>query len=219
MRRLEILKKVLDSGIVAIVRTETAEKAAKTVQAIKAGGITVIEVTMSVPRAIDVIAELAASCRKDDVLLGVGSVLDPETARMAVLAGAEYVVTPNVNTEVIKLCHSYQVPVMPGAMTIKEIIDAMEAGADIVKVFPGEILGPGFIKAAKGPLPQAPLMPTGGVSLENIEDWFEAGAVAVGVGGALTEGAKHGDYELVAGTARRLVEKIKLIKSGRASFC
>ncbi|MBZ4654184.1 MAG: bifunctional 2-keto-4-hydroxyglutarate aldolase/2-keto-3-deoxy-6-phosphogluconate aldolase [Peptococcaceae bacterium] len=214
MKKFQLLRKILNSGIVAIVRTETTEKAIKTVEAIKAGGISVIEVTMTVPNAIDAIKNLVDYCGKEDIILGVGSVLDPETARIAILAGAEYVVTPNVNTDVIKLCNRYQVPIMPGAMTIKEIIEAMEAGADIVKVFPGEMLGPAFIKAVRGPLPQAPLMPTGGVSLDNIKNWFDAGAVAVGIGGSLTEGAKQGNYQLVTDTARRFVEKIQLLRRG-----
>ena len=208
MRKLDILNKILDNGIVAVVRTETAEKAKKIVDAVKAGGINTIEVTMSVPGAIDVI-EGIVRFKSDDMILGVGTILDPETARVAILAGAEYVVSPHINPEVIKLCNRYQIPCMPGAMTVKEIVEAMELGADIVKLFPGEILGLQAIKAILGPLPQAPLMPTGGVSLENIEEWIKAGAVAVGVGGSLTKGAKTGDYDLVTQTARQFVEKIK----------
>jgi len=208
MRKLEIIQKILDSGIVAVVRTETAEKAKKIVEAVKAGGINTIEVTMSVPRAISVIGEIA-NFKGNDMILGVGTVLDAETARAAILAGAEYVVSPHLNPEVVKMCNRYQVPCMPGAMTIKEIVEAMELGADIVKLFPGEILGPRAIKAIMGPLPQAPLMPTGGVSLENVEDWIKAGAVAVGVGGSLTKGAKTGDYEAVTQMARQFVEKIQ----------
>ena len=214
MRKLEILHKVLQSGIVAIVRTDDAEKAKKLVTAISDGGIKVIEVTMSVPNAIEVIKELSVFCAKEQITLGVGSVLDPETARAAILAGAEYVVTPCLNPEVIKLCNRYQIPSMPGAMSVKEVVEAMEAGADIVKVFPGELLGAQFIKAVHGPIPQAPLMPTGGVQADNVAEWFAAGAVALGVGGSLTAGAKTGDYAAVTAAARVFVEKIKAARNG-----
>lgn len=214
MKKLEILQKVLQSGIVGIIRTDNAEKAKKLVGAINDGGIKVIEVTMSVPNAIDLIKELSVFCQKESITLGVGSVLDPETARAAILAGAEYVVTPCLNPEVIKLCNRYQVASMPGAMSVKEVVEAMECGADIVKVFPGEILGPQFIKAVLGPIPQAPLMPTGGVQAENVKDWFAAGAVALGVGGSLTAGAKTGDYNAVTAAAKLFVAKIKEARQG-----
>ena len=209
MKKLAILAKVLQSGIVAIVRTDNPEKAKKLVEAISIGGIKVIDVTMSVPGAIDVIKELAVYCNREEITLGVGSVLDPETARAAILAGAEYVVTPCLNPSVIKLCNRYQVPSMPGAMSVKEVVEAMEAGADIVKVFPGELLGPQFIKAVHGPIPQAPLMPTGGVAADNVKEWFAAGAVALGVGGSLTAGAKTGDYAAVTAAAKLFVAKIR----------
>lgn len=215
MRKLGILQRILDSGIVAVVRTETAEQAKRTFEAITAGGINTIEITMSVPGAIDLIKELAPYYRDSDLVLGVGTVLDAATARAAILAGAEYVVSPHLNPEVIKLCNRYQVPCMPGAMTVKEVVEAMELGADIIKLFPGEILGPRAIKAIRAPLPQAPLMPTGGVSLDNVEDWIKAGAVAVGVGGSLVQGAKKGDFQLVTDTARQFVEKIKKARENR----
>lgn len=209
MKKLAVLEKVLQSGIVAIVRTDNADKAKKIVGAISEGGIKVIEVTMSVPGAIDVIKELSGFCAQAGITLGVGSVLDPETARAAILAGAEYVVTPCLNPAVIKLCNRYQVPSMPGAMSVREVVEAMEAGADIVKVFPGELLGPQFIKAVHGPIPQAPLMPTGGVASDNVKEWFAAGAVALGVGGSLTAGAKTGDYAAVTAAAKLFVAKIR----------
>ena len=209
MKKLAVLEKVLQSGIVAIVRTDNADKAKKIVGAISEGGINVIEVTMSVPGAIDVIKELSGFCAQAGITLGVGSVLDPETARAAILAGAEYVVAPCLNPAVIKLCNRYQVPSMPGAMSVREVVEAMEAGADIVKVFPGELLGPQFIKAVHGPIPQAPLMPTGGVASDNVKEWFAAGAVALGVGGSLTAGAKTGDYAAVTAAAKLFVAKIR----------
>ncbi|SFH24657.1 2-dehydro-3-deoxyphosphogluconate aldolase / (4S)-4-hydroxy-2-oxoglutarate aldolase [Desulfotomaculum arcticum] len=208
MKKLEILHKIIESGVVAVIRADNAEKAKKIVAAVKAGGISAIEVTMTVPGAIDVIKELA-NYKDSDIVLGVGSVLDPETARAAILAGAEYVVSPHLNPEVIKLCNRYQIPCMVGGATPTEVVEALEAGVDIIKVFPGEVVGPKFIKAVRGPIPQAPMMPTGGVALDNVKDWFAAGAVAVGVGGALTAGAKTGDYNLVTETARQFVAKFK----------
>ncbi|QNB45346.1 bifunctional 4-hydroxy-2-oxoglutarate aldolase/2-dehydro-3-deoxy-phosphogluconate aldolase [Thermanaerosceptrum fracticalcis] len=211
--RIKILQKLIECGVVAVVRAESAQQAKVIADAVKAGGVTAVEITMTVPGALDVMKELAAYYSPEEMLLGAGTVLDAETARMAILAGAQYVVSPHLNLEVVKLCNRYQVPVMPGAMTIKEVVEAMEAGADVVKIFPGEVLGVGVIKAIKGPLPQAPLMPTGGVSLDNVDQWIQAGCVAVGVGSALTKGAAKGDYAEVTETARAFVEKVKLARS------
>lgn len=136
-------------------------------------------------------------------------VLDPETARIAILAGAQFVVSPSLNPDTARLCNRYQVPYMPGAGTIGDIVQAMECGADIIKVFPGESLGPAFVKAVKGPLPQAALMPTGGVGLENVGEWIRAGCVALGVGGNLTAGAKKGDFQSITDLAKQFVEKIR----------
>ena len=188
--KLRILEKIMDSGVVAVVRAENAEQAKKIADACIQGGVAAIEITFTVPGAVEVIKELAETYKSGELILGAGTVLDPETARMAILAGAQYIVCPSLNLATVKLCNRYQISCMPGAQTIREIIDAMEAGADIVKVFPGEVLGPTFVKAVKGPLPQAPLMPTGGVSLDTVSDWIKAGCVAVGVGGNLTAGAK-----------------------------
>ncbi|MFZ5595839.1 MAG: bifunctional 2-keto-4-hydroxyglutarate aldolase/2-keto-3-deoxy-6-phosphogluconate aldolase [Bacillota bacterium] len=214
MKKSEILQKVVGLGIVAVIRAETSEKACSIVEAVRAGGISAIEITMTVPGAIEVIKEVARKFINEDIIIGVGSVLDSETARSAILAGAQYVVSPHLNPGVIKLCNRYQVPCMPGAMSVKEVVEAMELGAEIVKVFPGEVVGPSFIKAVKGPLPQANMMPTGGVSLENVRDWFLAGAVALGVGGSLTKGAKTGDYNLVTETAKKFVEKVNEARAG-----
>lgn len=208
MQKLKILNKVLNSGVIAVVRAETKDKAIKIAEAVKKGGIYAIELTMTVPGALDIVKELAAN-KDEKIVLGVGSVLDSDTARAAILAGAEYIVSPHLNEDVVKLCCRYQIPNMAGAMTPGEVVRALEAGTDIVKVFPGEIMGPKFLKAIKGPIPQAPLMPTGGVSLDNVGDWIKAGAVAVGVGGSLTAGAKKGDYDLVTKTAKEFIAKYK----------
>jgi 2-dehydro-3-deoxyphosphogluconate aldolase/(4S)-4-hydroxy-2-oxoglutarate aldolase len=172
-------------------------------------GIAGIEVTYTVPGATDVIKALSETYSNGEIIIGAGTVLDPETARTAILAGASFVVSPCLNTGVVEMCNRYQIACMPGAMTIKEVVECMQAGADIIKVFPGELFGPAFIKAIKGPIPYAKLMPTGGVSLENVDAWIKAGCVAVGVGGNLTAGAKKGDYQSISDIGRKFVEKVK----------
>jgi 2-dehydro-3-deoxyphosphogluconate aldolase/(4S)-4-hydroxy-2-oxoglutarate aldolase len=212
MEKSQVLKKITDCGVVAVVRAESVEKAIKIADACAKGGIAAIEITFTVPGAADVIKTLCEVYKNGEILIGAGTVLDPETARTAILAGAQYVVSPCLNTEVVKLCNRYQVACMPGAMTIKEVVECMEAGADIVKIFPGELFGPAIIKAIKGPLPQAKVMPTGGVSLENVDQWIKAGSVAVGVGGNLTAGAAKGDYESITEIGKQFVEKVKEVR-------
>lgn len=207
--RIETLQKISDVGVVAVVRAENEEQAEKIAKACIDGGIPAIEITFTVPGADKVITSLSNKFSKDELIVGAGTVLDSETARIAILAGAKYIVSPGFNLETAKLCNRYQIPYMPGCMTITEMIKAMEAGADIIKVFPGSVYGPDFIKAIKGPLPQAVLMPTGGVSLDNVDKWIKNGCVAVGVGGELTSGAKTGDYDKVTATAKEFVEKVK----------
>lgn len=207
--KLAVLQKIVDAGLVAVVRAENADQARKIADACIKGGVAAIEITFTVPGAVDVIKELANTYKSGEIIIGAGTVLDPETARAAILAGAQYVVSPSLNVETVKLCNRYQVPIMAGAMTIKEIVEAMEAGADIIKIFPGESMGPTFVKAVKGPLPQAPMMPTGGVSLDNVAEWIKAGCVAVGVGGNLTAGAKKGDYESITAIAQQFIAKIR----------
>jgi 2-dehydro-3-deoxyphosphogluconate aldolase/(4S)-4-hydroxy-2-oxoglutarate aldolase len=175
--------------------------------------VVAVEVAFTVPGAHEIIAELAKSYSSSDILLGAGTVLDSETARIAILSGAQYIVSPYLSLETMKLCHRYRVPIMPGAMTIKEVAEAMEAGADIVKLFPGELFGPAFVKAIRGPLPHARLMPTGGVSVENVGEWIKAGCVAVGVGGNLTAGAKSGDYASITTKAKHFLEAIRRARS------
>ncbi len=206
--KIEVLRRIMASGLVAVIRAESPEQAAHIADACALGGVAALEITFTVPGAAGVIEHLAKKC-SHDILLGAGTVLDPETARIAILAGAQFIVSPALNPETARLCNRYQIPYMPGAATIREVIEAMECGAEIVKVFPGEILGPAFVKAVKGPLPQAHLMPTGGVSLENVAQWIKAGSVALGVGGNLTAGAKSGDYASITKLARQFVEKIK----------
>ena len=209
MSRQELVTRIRDNGLVAVVRAESAEKAYRIFDACIEGGVAAIEITFTVPGAHKIIEDLASKYSSGDIILGAGTVLDQETARIAILAGAQYIVSPNVNVETIKLCNRYQVPSMPGAMTIKEILEGMEAGADIIKIFPGNLFGPAIIKSVLGPLPQAPMMPTGGVSLETVKDWIEAGAVAVGAGSSLTKSAKTGDYAAITETAREFLKRIK----------
>ena len=210
--KLDILRRITDAGLVAVVRAETADGATRIADAVLAGGCPAIEVTFTVPGAHRVLEALAARYKPSELILGAGTVLDPETARIALLSGATYIVSPALNAETVRLCHRYQVPVMPGAMTIREVIAAMEAGADIVKLFPGEAFGPGIVRAIKGPLPQAPLMPTGGVDVGNVGEWIRAGAVAVGAGSSLTGAAKTGDYGAITRTAREFLEKIQVAR-------
>lgn len=180
------LRQVLDCGIVAVVRSQDSQQLVEVVRALADGGVTVAEITMTVPGALDVVREVRKSLG-DRVLLGAGTILDPETARAALLAGAEYIVSPTLNLDVIKLCQRYDKLVMPGAFTPTEILAAWEAGADIVKVFPADVVGPAFFKAMRGPLPQIRLMPTGGVDLTTAAAFLKAGACCLGVGSQLVE--------------------------------
>lgn len=212
MNKEEILHRIKECGLVAVVRAETKEQAFKIEDACIEGGVCAIEITYTVPGATEILKELSSKYSDEEIILGAGTVMDTETARIAILAGARYIVTPYLNKDVVYLCNRYSIPCMPGAMTIKEVVECLEAGADIIKVFPGEVLGPKFIKAVRGPIPYVSLMPTGGVDLENISQWIEAGAVAVGAGGSLTKGAKKGDYNSITKTAKEFITKIKLAR-------
>ncbi|MBR5156566.1 MAG: bifunctional 2-keto-4-hydroxyglutarate aldolase/2-keto-3-deoxy-6-phosphogluconate aldolase [Clostridia bacterium] len=209
MDKEKVITRICDAGIVAVVRAENADEAMRITDACMEGGVAAIELTFTVPGAHRVIEELAKKYSSDEIILGAGTVMDPETARTAILSGAEYIVSPYFSKETVRLCNRYRVPCMPGAMTIKEVVEAMEAGADIIKIFPGEAFGPKIIKAIKGPIPYAKMMPTGGVSVDNVGEWIKAGAVAVGAGGALTAGAKTGDYASITRIGKEFVQKIK----------
>jgi len=205
MKKYEVVQRIEKVGVIAVVRAENSEKAKKIALACMEGGIDSIEITFTVPGAQRVIEDLSNEYG-GKLLIGAGTVLDSETARIAILAGANYIVSPAFDLETAKLCNRYQVPYMPGCMTIKEMITAMEAGADVLKIFPGSVFGPDFIKAVKGPLPQAIMMPTGGVTIDNVDKWIKNGCIAVGVGGSLTGGSS----EDITKSAREFVEKIKL---------
>jgi 2-dehydro-3-deoxyphosphogluconate aldolase/(4S)-4-hydroxy-2-oxoglutarate aldolase len=219
MKKIKLIQQISKEGVVAVLRGETPEEIVAMAEQAIAGGIKVIEVTMTVPFALRAIEELAkrySSTAQDAAkyaIIGVGTALDPETARAAILSGAEFVVGPSLNPQTVALCNRYRVPVMPGCMTIQEIQTALELGVDIVKLFPGNLYSPAMIKAIKGPLPQANIMPTGGVSLDNLGEWIKAGAVAVGIGSDLTsEAVKTGDYGLVAKKAAQYIEAYQAAK-------
>ena len=210
MQKLKILNRITDSGLVVVIRADSPDQACRIAEACAEGGVAAMEVTFTFPGAAEAIAELAGrfATRPGNLLIGAGTVLDPETTRHALLAGARFIVSPSCSADVARMCRRYQIPYLPGAGTSQEVLSAMEEGADIVKLFPGETLGPAFVKALRGPLPHAPLMPTGGVSAHNAAEWIKAGCVALGVGGNLTKGAKTGDYESIVKLSRQLIESI-----------
>jgi 2-dehydro-3-deoxyphosphogluconate aldolase/(4S)-4-hydroxy-2-oxoglutarate aldolase len=209
LEKAAVLNKITGCGVVAVVRAENAEQAVKIAAACMKAGIAGIEIAFTVPGAIDVIKQLVEIHSEGEFVIGAGTVLDTETARAAMLAGAQYIVSPCLNQEVVTMCNRYQIPCIPGAMTIREVVEGMEAGAEVIKIFPGELFGPAFIKAVKGPIPCAKLMPTGGVGLENVAEWIKAGAVAVGIGGNLTAGAKTGDYASITAIGKQFMKKVK----------
>jgi len=208
MQKLKLLNRIVDTGLVVVIRADSADQACRIADACAEGGILVMEVTFTFAGALEAIAELAKRHPSDGILIGAGTVLDTETARQAMLAGARFIVSPSCSAEVARMCRRYQLPYLPGAGTSQEVVNALEDGADIVKLFPGEALGPAFVRALRGPLPHAPLMPTGGVSAENAAEWIQAGCVALGVGGNLTKGAKTGDYASITKLARQLRQTI-----------
>lgn len=208
MDRSEVIRKIKSEKLVAVVRAENKEQGMDIVAAVTRGGIKLIEVTMTVPGAVDIIKELSEKYKDTDVVIGAGTVLDSQTARMVILAGAQFVVSPMLSEETMRLCNRYKVAVIPGVMTVKEAVEALELGADILKIFPGNAYSPSIIGAFRGPLPQAAFMPTGGVDTDNVCEWLKAGAVAVGTGSSLTVGAKNGDYKSVEEKAREFVREV-----------
>ncbi|MDE7191460.1 MAG: bifunctional 2-keto-4-hydroxyglutarate aldolase/2-keto-3-deoxy-6-phosphogluconate aldolase [Clostridia bacterium] len=215
MKKYDVYQTIKRQGVVVVIRGNDLQEAIKTVDACYKGGIKVIEVTFTVPRADELIKTLVDKYAGSDMLVGAGTVLDPETARIAMLAGAQFIVSPSLNVDTIKLCNRYGVPVMSGVMTPTEAQTAMEYGVDILKLFPGDIAKPAGLKALKGPFPNANIMPTGGVSQDNVEEWFKVGAYAVGAGSFLTKDAKMGDFDKVEKTCRAFVEKVQSIIGGK----
>ena len=213
MDKLKVISKIKEAGVVAVVRASSAEQAIKITDACIKGGVPAIELTVTVPGANRVIEELAQHYSEDEIILGAGTVLDAETARIAILAGAQYIVSPYYDEATIRLCNRYAVPCMPGCMTIHDVVKSLEMGCDIIKLFPGDVFGPQMVKDIKGPIPQANIMPTGGVSADNVEEWIKAGVVAVGAGSSLTKGAKTGDYDAITAEAKKFVENIKAARA------
>ncbi|MBQ6019086.1 MAG: bifunctional 2-keto-4-hydroxyglutarate aldolase/2-keto-3-deoxy-6-phosphogluconate aldolase [Clostridia bacterium] len=209
MDKEQILQKIQQAGIVAVVRAESTEEAVRITDACIEGGVAAIELTFTVPHADRVIEDLAKRYTPEQIILGAGTVMDAETARIAMLAGANYIVSPHFDPEIVKTANRYRMAVMPGVMSVGEAVRAMESGADILKIFPAELFGPKIIKAIRGPIPYAKMMPTGGVTADNVGEWIKAGAVAVGAGGALTGGAKTGDYAAITATAKKFIENIR----------
>lgn len=209
MQKNEVLKRLKDCGVVAVIRADSKETAINIVDACVKAGIIGIEITFTVPGAADIIASLTRKYNPEEVIIGAGTVLDPETARTAILSGANFIVSPCLNIETVRLCLRYQIACIPGAITVKEVMDCLEAGADIVKIFPANLFGTAVIKAIKGPLPQAELMPTGGVNADNAGEWIKMGAIAIGAGGELTKSAKTGDYNTITAIGKRMIEAVK----------
>jgi len=214
MNRQEQLQRVLDGGIVSIIRASSGEQLVDVAKALYEGGIDVIEVTFTVPGVLDIISAVRDELG-DKILLGAGTVLDPESARAAILAGAEFIVTPTVNVDVINMCNRYSKVIMPGAFTPTEVLTAWEAGADIVKIFPADAVGPSYLKAIHGPLPQVRLLPTGGVNLDTLPDFINAGACAVGLGSSLVEkkAVEEGNMDRIRDLARQYVELMKSVRN------
>jgi 2-dehydro-3-deoxyphosphogluconate aldolase / (4S)-4-hydroxy-2-oxoglutarate aldolase len=216
MSKDHVLARIRDVGIVPVVRAESGDEAGRAIEAIRAGGVPVLEITMTVPGAVRLIEDLSARFGAD-AIVGAGTVLDPETARACILAGAQFVVSPALNLATIACCHRYGVPVMPGALTPTEVVTAWEAGADMVKVFPCSALGgASYIRALKAPLPQIDLIPTGGVNLQTAADFIKAGATALGVGADLVDlkALREGKSALLTERAQKLVEIVRIARGG-----
>jgi 2-dehydro-3-deoxyphosphogluconate aldolase/(4S)-4-hydroxy-2-oxoglutarate aldolase len=218
MQKAEVLKSLREIGLVPVLRAESEEQALKLAAAIAAGGVTVLEVTMTVPGAIRVMRRLAEE--RPDILIGAGTVLDAETARMCILEGAQFVVSPALKIPTIEMCHRYGVTVLPGALTPTEIVTAWEAGADVVKIFPASALGGAkYLKSVKAPLPQVEMIPTGGVSLATAAEFLEAGAFALGVGADLVDlkAIAKGTPETITESARKYLAIVREFRKPRAA--
>jgi len=207
MHKTDVIKQIREIGVIPVVRATTAEEAMRAIDAIREGGISVIEITMTVPNAFSLI-ELVTGRFGSDALVGAGTVLDVETAKSCIASGAQFIVSPALNFDTIAYCREQNVTVMPGALTPTEVVQAWNAGADFVKVFPaGAVGGPGYLKALKAPLPQIDLVPTGGVSLENAADFIRAGAAALGVGADLVD--IKAESSLITERAKQFVEIVR----------
>jgi 2-dehydro-3-deoxyphosphogluconate aldolase/(4S)-4-hydroxy-2-oxoglutarate aldolase len=211
MSKSETLQRIREIKVIPVLRARKHEDAIAIAHAVKQGGVPVLEITMTVPGAVDVIRQLMATFG-NEVLIGAGTVLDPETARACILAGAEFVVSPSLKISTIEICHRYSVPVFPGALTPTEVLTAWEAGADAVKVFPcGSVGGAKYLKSLKAPLPQIEMIPTGGVSLSTAAEFLSAGAFALGVGADLidSDAVGAGKMNIITENAKKYVEVVR----------
>ncbi|MEU9284949.1 bifunctional 4-hydroxy-2-oxoglutarate aldolase/2-dehydro-3-deoxy-phosphogluconate aldolase [Streptomyces sp. NPDC048275] len=207
--KFKSLDAITSTGALLIVRLDSAEEALAVSEAAIEGGIRALEITLSVPGALDVISKLSGRYGKDGVVVGAGTVLDDHAAHACISAGAGLLVSPNLNPAMIETANRYQAVTVSGAFTPSEIVDTMQAGADIVKLFPAEFVGPEYVRTVTAPLPQAPLMPAGGVTPDNVKAWFDAGVVAVGVGSSVTKAARpDGDYRRVTEAAKTILQAI-----------
>lgn len=214
LNKYNTLNKVISSGVVSVVRGASKEEAYKTAVACIEGGVKAIEVTFTAPHADEIIAELLEQYHSDpDVVIGAGTVLDPATARIAIIAGAQFIVSAAFNKDVAKVCNLYAIPYTPGCMTPNDIQTALTYGADLIKLFPGSVVGQGAVSAIHGPFPQANLMITGGVNLENMHEWFDKGAAVLGAGSNLTGAAKTGNFAGVTAQAKKYRAELDRIKA------
>lgn len=213
--KTENLKKINDTGILLVIRLDDEQEALKVAEAAIEGGILALEITMSVPNALGIIKTLSEKYKEKGVVIGAGTILDAETARTAILAGATMLVSPQLNPEMIKMANRYQAVSISGAFTPTEILETLEAGADIVKLFPAEFLGPAYVKTVKAPLSQTPILPMGGITPENAKEWFNAGACCLGIGSFITKAAqKDGDYTKVTEAAKLFLKVAKESRLG-----
>ncbi|MFZ5987102.1 MAG: bifunctional 4-hydroxy-2-oxoglutarate aldolase/2-dehydro-3-deoxy-phosphogluconate aldolase [Bacillota bacterium] len=213
MDKDKVLETITGTGLVAIIRTDTSAEALKIADMCAAAGVKAIEISLTLNEGIDVIKKLSKQYENTDVIIGAGTVLNPDTAALAIDAGARYIISPCLNTKTVEYCVKNNIACLPGAMTVKEVVDAINVGADIIKVFPAELFGPPIIKAIKGPLPFAMLMPTGGVTCENVGQWIKAGSVAVGVGNSLISPAKSGNISALQELVTKYLDEIKKARS------
>jgi 2-dehydro-3-deoxyphosphogluconate aldolase/(4S)-4-hydroxy-2-oxoglutarate aldolase len=211
-KKQEILSKLKENYLFAVIRGKSAEEATEISKAVYAGGIKNIEVTFTTPQADESIKALAKEYQGTDMVVGAGTVMDAVTARLAIIAGAEFIVSPNFVPEISTICNTYAIPYLPGCGSVTEIAKAMETGVEVVKVFPGGILGPSFIKNVHGPIPHVEMMPSGGVSLENMHEWVSNGAWAVGIGSALTKDLEEKGYDSVTAISKQFVDKYQETK-------
>lgn len=207
-KKFDNMRKIVESGLMVIIRTDNEEEARKIADACIEGGVCALEITTGVPNVLKIIESLAQTYSSKGILIGAGTVLDAETARSAMLAGAEFLVSPNFDADMVRMCNRYQIVSVIGTTSTKEVLEAMEAGADFIKLFPAEILGPQYVKSLRAPLPQVPFVPAGKVTPETVPQWLQAGCVALAAGSYITGPAKKGDYQRVTQASREIIAAI-----------